>query len=82
MGKEILKGIKNPVDLKVAKEVQTLKDALELSSLKEELLKLILNLKNKDKLTKISDAVKSIIRKNDTPNKPLGNGTGGEQGNG
>jgi hypothetical protein len=81
MGKEILKGIKNPVDLKVAKEVQALQDALELSSLKEELLKLILNLKNKDKLTKISDAAKSIIQKNNTPNKPLGAGTGGEQGN-
>jgi hypothetical protein len=82
MGKESLKGIKNPVDVKAAKEVQALKDALELSRGKEEILKLILNLKNKDKLTKISDAVKSIIQVDRTPDKPLGDGPGSEQGNG
>jgi hypothetical protein len=82
MGKEILKDVKHPLETNLAKEVNALQDALELSSLKEELLKLILNLKNKDQLTKISDAVKSIIRINRTEDKPIGNGPGGEQGNG
>jgi hypothetical protein len=80
MEKQDLKGIKRSEEAVLLKELKALKDAQELISLRELMLRIILEVQDKAVLLQMKDVMVTLLKQSE--GRPGLTGTDGVQGNG